>query len=283
MIIGRHIIPALDDFLFDQGSDRYGSRQQRRRVGIFFTFTGFLAASASSSGRSRAAVRSVSRSVRSATLSVLFEESAVQAHVSVEGRRVLETPLANVTFNRTAGCGSVGSVGRIDGRRAVGRLERIGRNGRGRGRPFDLVACFLDLGSVGSGWMGRLGRFVLDVLLLLFLHQPVLFLCLPHNLLDQFQLLGRQAVVIGADAGIWRNLLVAIVLAAGDLAILQMLDFDFCLFRGLDGWHSRRNFARHSAIADLVLSVFQSDHWLLAAFRRHTFGRRCCRRPAHRL
>ena len=55
----------------------------------------------------------------------------------------------------------------------------------------------------------RLGRLaVLNVLLLLFLHQPVLLLRLPHNLLDEFQLLGREAVVIGADAGICRHSLI---------------------------------------------------------------------------
>ena len=59
----------------------------------------------------------------------------------------------------------------------------------------------------------RLSRFVL---LLLFLHQPVLLLSLSHNFLDQFQLLGCQAVIIGANAGICRDFLgIAIIIFGG--------------------------------------------------------------------
>jgi hypothetical protein len=110
--------------------------------------------------------------------------------------------------------------------------------------------------------MRRLRRLVvlLDVLLLLlllFLHQPVLLLGLSHNFLDQFQLLGRQAVVIGANAGICRDFLgIAIIILchSTDLAILGVLDFvaetgSFGFFRRFDngssggGWRGgRRNF-----------------------------------------
>lgn len=160
----------------------------------------------------------------------------MQTHVAVEGRRVFETPLTNVAFNRTAGNASIGR-GRISSgrgrrvrrcRRLTRRLIRVAIVGRRRRRrrPFDLVIGLLRFGRgrPGSRVMRRLGGFVLDKLLL-FLHQPVLLLRLPHYFLDEFQLLGRQSVVIGCRAGIRRHFLrIAIILgrrgSCGGLAIL---------------------------------------------------------------
>ena len=70
---GRHI-PSLNDLLLDEGANGDAGGLQRRRVGVLFI--GLFA------------------------LRVLFQESAVQSHVAVERRRVLETTLTHVAFHR---------------------------------------------------------------------------------------------------------------------------------------------------------------------------------------
>jgi hypothetical protein len=126
--------------------------------------------------------------------------------------------------------------------------------------------------------MRRLRRLVvlLDVLLLLllllFLHQPVLLLGLSHNFLDQFQLLGRQAVVIGANAGICRDFLgIAIIILchSTDLAILGVLDFaetgSFGFFRRFDNGSDWRLVAGVEVDGILLLLPVESTFFCLSA------------------